>query len=277
MHGLFRSSAFLTRQRWLCCVLLSSQGCDSKLIVGMSTCPATASSIASAGGSALGTGASSAFAPWSTGFENGFCDYSPPAGFCYSHDSAEFQIVDQPVHSGRHAAAFSVRSGDDTHTRCYREGTLPKEAFYSAWYYVPALSKNRHNWNLIHFQQHRGSSVAADALTHTWDVSLVNDASGALRLNVWTALPGVGKAQGESPPVPIGKWFEITVYLKLAADNSGEVAVYQDGNRYLEFTSVATDFSDSEWGQWYVGNLADDLDPPNSTLYVDDVSVRTPG
>jgi hypothetical protein len=31
----------------------------------------------------------------------------------------------------------------------------------------------------------------------------------------------------------------------------------------------------SNWGQWYVGNLATALAPSNSTIYVDDVTIGT--
>ena len=30
----------------------------------------------------------------------------------------------------------------------------------------------------------------------------------------------------------------------------------------------------TDFGQWYVGNFADALTPPGSTLYVDDVTIR---
>lgn len=36
---------------------------------------------------------------------------------------------------------------------------------------------------------------------------------------------------------------------------------------------VTTATDDSTWGQWYVGNLASDLEPVDSTLFVDDLTV----
>ena len=61
-------------------------------------------------------------------------------------------------------------------------------------------------------------------------------------------------------------------YLVRAADPTGEVALYQDGELLLDQTNILTD--DSSVGQWYVGNLATGLTPSESTLYVDDVSIR---
>jgi hypothetical protein len=63
----------------------------------------------------------------------------------------------------------------------------------------------------------------------------------------------------------------VELYLARARDNTGEVAVYQDGERIIEAQNVRTD--DSDWGQWYVGNLASGLTPSDSTLYVDDITL----
>jgi hypothetical protein len=38
-----------------------------------------------------------------------------------------------------------------------------------------------------------------------------------------------------------------------------------------DLTGIASD--DTDWGQWYVGNLATSVLPPTSTVYVDDVTI----
>jgi len=48
--------------------------------------------------------------------------------------------------------------------------------------------------------------------------------------------------------------------------------LYQDGQLVLQRTSIATD--DTTFAQWYVGNFADALTPADSTIYVDDVTIR---
>jgi hypothetical protein len=146
---------------------------------------------------------------------------------------------------------------------------LPQQAYYGAWYYVPALATNSGNWNLIHFQ---GGASPGDAsqLKGLWDISLVNDNSGGLRLAVYNFLGSTPDLSG-APPIPIGSWFHIEMFLKRAADATGEVSVYQDGVSIAHLTNIITD--DTTYGQWYVGNLATQLDPAESTLYVDDVSV----
>lgn len=221
--------------------------------------------------------------PWRTGFEDPFCDYPQVAGVCYNGgdtgrnaDPASHFIVTSPTpHSGSFAAAFSV-VGDgevpESQTRCYRQGVLPSKAFYGAWYYIPATATNDGNWNLLHF---RGSDEVSGVTHGLWDVSLWNSPGpgGKLLTRVLNLMPRPGSsAAALGHEVPIGRWFHLVFYLNRSKDATGEVALYQDGVRVVEFKNLRTD--DSNWGQWYVGNLATMLSPAESTLYVDDVSIE---
>jgi hypothetical protein len=77
-----------------------------------------------------------------------------------------------------------------------------------------------------------------------------------------------------APAIPIGSWFHVVMYLKLAADATGEVDVYQNNDRILYAPNLITDTDNSIFDQWYVGNLADSLNPAESTVYVDDVTIE---
>jgi hypothetical protein len=86
----------------------------------------------------------------------------------------------------------------------------------------------------------------------------------------------VNRFVGNNPvggTVPIGQWFHIVLYLKRAKDASGAVALYLDSEKVFEFTDTITD--DTDWGQWYVGNLATATAPPECTVYVDDVTIQS--
>ncbi len=209
-------------------------------------------------------------APWSTGFEADFCDYTEEAGFCYGDPNASYGTVTSPVRSGRYAAAFRVNT-DDTlarQTRCVRQGVLPAEAYYGAWYFVPTRTTNNALWNLMHL---RGGDPSQ--MHGLWDVSLENGRNGELELIVYDFLNDQVRRAASAMPVPIGRWFHLELYLRRAADATGEVALYQDERLLVRATNVRTD--DSQWGQWYIGNLASSLTPADSTLYVDDVTIRT--
>lgn len=206
--------------------------------------------------------------PWTTGFESGFCDYEPNFGFCYAAPGAAFEIVTSPVYSGRRAAAFTVSSDDEAaqQTRCVRQGVLPRSAYYSARYFLPQPVVSEGNWNLLHFQG--GDAESGHSL---WDVSLVSGADGALRVQLFDFLHQRPIPLPDAPPVPIGVWVHLQVYWLRSPDPDGVFAVYQDGVEVVRLTELNTD--DTEWGQYYVGNLATALEPSTYTLYVDDVRI----
>lgn len=246
---------------WLSCLALSAMACEPRLVVGEWVCSTDATAP-------IPDKTDPVAIPWSSGFEQRFCDYTQLAGFCYSDPGASYEIVTTPVHSGRYAAAFTVHSAEDAaiQARCVRQGGLPAEAYYGAWYFVPELATNDAVWNLLHFQ---GGEVSG--LHGLWDVSLVNTPSGELQLMVFDFLNGVVRRPPTPVPIPIGDWFHVQLYLKRAADDTGEVALYLNGRQLLRASDLITD--DSEYGQWYVGNYANGLMPSDSTLYVDDVSI----
>jgi hypothetical protein len=192
-------------------------------------------------------------------------------GFCYAFGAASYTIVTSPVHSGRFAAAFQVdsappeSSAESGQARCVQQRVLADEAYYGAWYLVPSVQTNTGNWNLFHFQ----GGTPGDRLHDLWDVSLVNDTSGNLKLAVLDFLTSSGKSA--AMPIPIDSWFHLEFYLRRAADATGEVIVYQDNVEAIHFANVITD--DSPWAQWYVGNLATALMPSESIIFVDDVEI----
>lgn len=257
-------------------VVLQILGCDSKVVIASWSCPAatTESQKAGASGGASGVGGNGGAGdalevPWSTGFENGFCDYQDAHGGSIQSVVTNKTIVTEPVRSGSFAAAFSVKMGqpdEDHQVRCIRQGTLPVAAYYGVWYYIPALTKTRKLWNLIHFG---GDNPANNH--HLWDVSLINNDNGDLQLVVFSYLTAMPD-QSSNPPIPIGSWFHIEIYLKRATDKTGTVIVYQDNTVIFRQTNIVTDNS-SGWGQWFVGNLATDVDADESTVYVDDVTI----
>lgn len=250
-------------------VLLCFGACKQPLVVGEYKCP-----VSSPEAGSPPSKYDPIAVPWSAGFENQFCDYpsSEEPGWCYGFPPASFRVVSSPVHTGQFAAEFTVLTGTDggaqPQARCSRQGVFPAEAYYGAWYYIPEVATNKGNWNLFHFQ---GGNSDATSIKNLWDVSLVNGPTGDLTLIVFDDLEG-GKHPTSTKSVPIGKWFHIVFYWKRAKDTSGEVALYQDAERVADLTNLMTDNTD--WGQWYVGNLADTLQPPRSTVYVDDITIR---
>ncbi|HWA73484.1 MAG TPA: hypothetical protein VG937_14160 [Polyangiaceae bacterium] len=239
----------------------SLTACEPKLVVADWECPGTDAGASERPNIPVEL-------PWATGFERGFCDYQRVSGFCYTAGS--FEITSSETHTGRAAASFSIQSDDDAlhQSRCVRQGIFPTEAYYSAWYFIPNRAINEANWNLFFYQS--GDPNTSDMLDKNWDVSIHDAANGDLSLFLRAAGTTVGV--GETPVIPIAAWFRIEVFFRRAADATGEVTLFQDGRQIASVSGVITD--KWNWGQWYVGNLADGLTPSESTVYVDDVSIR---
>lgn len=240
------------------------------------------------------------YGSWNTGFESGFCDYTNRwSGYCYvaietgggeggagaeggaggegptavPTEPASFEIVTSPVHSGRRAAAFTVHTKTGgRQSRCFVDGALPTDARYGAWFYLPSdVESSGDNWNLFHFL---GDLPDAGTDEGVWDVSLAASETEPLHLYVRDFLEGptVTKRGPEPVPVPIGTWFHVEFRWLRATDETGTVALYQDGQLLWTETNRITDHAARS--QWYVGNLAIKLPPEASTLYVDDVTIR---
>lgn len=209
---------------------------------------------------------------WHSGFEDGFCGYSKAHGFCYSAPDATYHIVDDPAHSGRKAAKFAIHtddSRDGEQARCVREGMLPKDAYYGAWFYIPRGTTNNDNWNLMHFRSPSDDSP----LEGDWDVSVVNTDDGKLAPWLRDYVGGSMIPPSSDVEVPVDEWFALTLHLRRESTATGIAALYLNDRLVVERTNTVTD-DDSTWGQWYVGNLATNLSPSESTIYVDDVSIR---
>ena len=246
--------------------------CQPTVVIGQWNCPASTDGGTGDSGAMPGAGDPISI-PWSTGFENGICDYAPPTGFCTQ--PVQYRRVTSPTKNGHFAEAFTVLAEDGSalkQSRCVRQGVLPDEAYYGAWYYIPATATNSGVWNLLHFQ---GADSPTSTQHYLWDVSLVNGSNGKLNVRVLDFLypnsaPPGGNVADSRVPVPIDSWFHLEFFLRRAKDG-GEAALYQDEVRVVDYMNFPTD--DTNWGQWYVGNYADNLVPADSTLYVDDVTI----
>lgn len=262
-------------------------GCEPNLIVGKWSSEASDGGHAGEGGQASSGGVSSdsceaasgegnlatapVAMPWSTSFENEFCDYIAAGGYCYTAARASRTTVDSPTHSGKAAAAFSLVADaafNGLQSRCVRQGELPTAAYYSAYFFVPKAPTAANNWNLMHFRAGNGVQPSDG----TWDLSLARQADGSFQLSVYDHFKPTVRSTSNLPSVPIGEWFQLTAYLSRSTDATGEFAVYQDGQLGLRLTDLVTD--KGPYGEWYVGNLAVSLTPENNVIYVDDVAIR---
>jgi hypothetical protein len=193
--------------------------CNPELVVGKWKTEEEACSLPNTG--AAGAPAQIIEVPWTTGFEDDFCDYLRSGGLCYGGPDSAHSTVPEPVHSGQRAAAFTITSDpakDGVQTRCFLQGPLPADAVYGAWFLIPELATSTGNWNLVHF----AGGMQGPLLPGTWDISLENGADGSLHLYVRDFLNGLGvQTPDPAPPVPIGNWFHVEFRILRATDATG--------------------------------------------------------
>lgn len=261
----------------LAALLIATTACEPQLVVGEYSLECESAELV---GAQAGAGGERSFrrpspteplpGTWGTGFENGFCDYAAASGYCFVAPNAGYATVTSPVRSGRYAAAYTLATDNaltGNQSRCALGGQLPAEGRYGAYFFIPESPTAAANWNLIHF---RGFD---DGGSHgLWDVSLILQDDGSLRVYVFDHLRMLVRNATRVPAVPVRAWFKLEVSLKRASDDSGSFTLYQDDQVALELTDLTTD--DSTYGEWYLGNLAGSLTPSDATLYVDDVFLR---
>jgi hypothetical protein len=250
--------------------LLVFCACAPKVSAGVWTCPADGGAGAVAAQPRAATDPVSV--PWSNGFEDGFCDFPGKDGPGYCYGDAPYILVTEPHRpGGQLAAEFRVIGARQNQTRCVRQGELPESAYYGAWYYIPEVLQDVDMaWNLWHFQ----GGDDPDSQHDLWDVTLDTGAqAGDWELTVLDRPSGFKIYRSANhTPIPVGSWFHIELFLKRAADATGQIALYQDGVQLFERMGLKSDAS--KFTQWYIGNWADNATPADFSLYVDDLSIR---
>jgi hypothetical protein len=220
----------------------------------------------------IGDGAASIL--WSATFEVG--DLSEWAG-----DGHGGVFVDQApappsatltvAHRGRYAGMATVMPvpGTASINYLYRNQPSVPAAYYSAWFYVPSSFTVKGWLSLIHFS----NSGTADGkhLSAIWDLNLYPRADGSLIAHLYDYVTLTNLEQVVPVPVPIASWVHFEVFLRKAADATGEVAVWQDGVSILERRNVATAAND--WVQWDAGASSNDVTPATAVVYVDDAAI----
>jgi hypothetical protein len=227
--------------------------------------------LPTAGAPPMGSAMESVAVPWTTSFEDGFCGYVEAKGYCYVDGDATYELVDGPAHTGTNSVAFSVNSdAAAAQTRCVRQGVFPRDAYYGAWFYLDARAESAGLWNLMFFQGNAGNGDGT--FESQWDVSIGTDADGVNSLFIFDHVRGDVLTPAGAPPVQARRWFHVELRIRRAADDTGVAQLYQDDELIYETQPLTTDTT--AWGQWYVGNLARGRTPAESTVYVDDVSIR---
>ncbi|HVV53568.1 MAG TPA: heparin lyase I family protein [Polyangia bacterium] len=174
------------------------------------------------------------------------------------------------AHSGRYAVKLTngaVSTYEDAHL--WRQDDYPVTAYYSAWFYLPRAYQTTADWSIMQFQV---PTADAGVVGQLLDVDLRSLPTGDLILSVYDHRAAYLRAPTPDPamPVPIGRWFQVEALYRNAGDDTGEVAVWLDGQLNYD---LHRPFGANGTVYWTVGSKTEGLSPAESVIYLDDAAV----
>lgn len=192
----------------------------------------------------------------------------------YYADSAEelpSHSTDQ-AHSGEASAKVQIdtSSGAGVISRLYRRLSLDGAAYYTAWFYLVEDHTPASWWSIFLFRAVKERNDSIDL----WSVDLVRTADDKLTVAVYDHANSNTINIASNPPVPIGQWFQIEAYLRVAPGQPSQLTLWLDGNQFLKLDNTTTVPKDQPL-YWVIGNGAAKLTPAVSTLFIDDAQIST--
>lgn len=199
----------------------------------------------------------------------------PPNSFnggqAKSTDAANLTIANTPVHSGNFAVRSAIyATGSVSFARLYRWGTLPQDAYYSVWMYIPTNYTIGSYWNLFEFQGRNDPADPASQV-YLWSLDITRRSDGQLSWYVWDGLRSRQLNPAVSTVAPIGRWFRVEAFMHQATDNSGDVKFWVDSVFLLESSGVSTVVND--WLSWVVGGAAPNITEQPAEVFLDDAAI----
>jgi hypothetical protein len=215
---------------------------------------------------------------WSSTFETGsFSEWLNAPGGAVSAPPSPPNVAEvsaDRVHRGGFAARLTIEAGAGAGQQSVglsRKGSLPAEAYYSAWYYLPRTITVNGYWVLFKIRKRDGADDPASE-GELFDVDLVSMPTGEMSLQLYDHRTQDNvPLQIPSPVVPVGGWFQLEAFYRDAADATGRFTVWFDGAEVFDTAGSPT--SATAWVEWSVVSIGEDLDPSTAVVYVDDCAV----
>jgi hypothetical protein len=148
------------------------------------------------------------------------------------------------AHGGRHGGAATITQGAVTSLRyLYREQPSPPEAYYAAWFFIPATMQVA-SWLSLHpFGYHPTAGSATT--TPLFDFNIYPDAGGNLVARVYDPTKLRNLEQTNPVAVPLATWVHFEILFRKAADATGRIAVWQDGSNDFAPSPATVYFDDA--------------------------------
>jgi hypothetical protein len=222
-------------------------------------------------------------------------------GGVYNSGRYGVSAVSDHAHNGRRSlrATIWTPNSPTSGVRAFRwnEPRAHREAYYSAWFFVPKMYKLTANpccgrfWNIFQFK-----SQSADGRNDpVWALYVAKRSSGELYLYAgwgWggTKVSGPYATSGVSGKnfdqcsldFAVGRWVRIDAFLRQSKDFDGQLIVWQDDVMLFDFQKIRTSYANPSYNAWQAANewsvnlYSDGMAPNPSTIYIDDAEIRLP-
>jgi hypothetical protein len=220
---------------------------------------------------------------WSADFETGNLlqwseggtDGGASAGGQILSSDAQLSVVATPTHSGQYAAMSAIFAANGTsYARLYRWGSLPNDAYYRVWMYIPQNYTIGKYWNVFEFQ---GRTDPADSTTYVllWSLDLEQASNGDMSWYLYDDQRSLRHTPSVTTVAPIGRWFLVEAFMHQATDNTGHVTFWVDGKPLVDVSGVST--VPTMWLSWNVGGSAADITEPQAKIFLDDAAIVRTG
>jgi hypothetical protein len=177
-----------------------------------------------------------------------------------------------PTRSGMGSVEVTIdtSTGNAPIARLYRRIEQDR-AYYSAWFYLLEDHDPSSWWSIFLYRAVRDRSDSIDL----WSVDLIRPSNeDRLTLAVYDHDLGDDLDLLTLPTVPIGQWFQLQAYLEIADGKPTTLELWLDDQQVL----ARSDLREMPVGEpvyWVIGNGGDTLDPPVSTIYIDDAIISS--
>ncbi|HXU07071.1 MAG TPA: hypothetical protein VN903_39230 [Polyangia bacterium] len=151
----------------------------------------------------------------------------------------------------------------------YRDQPSPSDAYYGAWFYIPATVQIG-SWLSLHHFGYRAAADAADTMP-VWDFHVYPTADGSLAARLYESSTIKNFEQTAPVPVPLATWVHFEILYRKAADATGGITAWQDGVQILDLANALT--APTEWVQWDAGGGSNDITPVPAFVYIDDATI----
>lgn len=194
----------------------------------------------------------------------------------YPQGGANLEVVTlpNPTRSGKYSLMSSVRSqatGIQAAAQTLRTSGLPEEAYYSAWYYLPAPITQTTYWA---FFQYRSRNADNSTVFNVWDLEVLVDDNGAMYLSLYLHAFGsvsAARTDAHTPSIPIGQWFQVEAFLRAVNDTTGRLTIWLNGTQIFDVLPQQT--MPSSYIEWVVGGLTESINPDPAVVFIDDAAV----